>query len=238
MTQLITIENRSTVLSPKDVFNTVWAVNYHVAFQYGRSRWVTGRFAPAGHVAYLPPGVKPPVGAWNLILLDKSDQAGALGYHDDEKGTGIPYADVFCKDAIADGSSVSAVACHEADEMLVDPDVNNVRKVLRAATGQWYIVEVGDPVQGNDFDVGAPEGRPTGQLACDFALPAWWELEPENGNGYSYRRSVTAPWAVAPQGYMSVAPANDPTNWGQIFGHQQDRLPTWASRLPRIHGTR
>jgi hypothetical protein len=232
--QLITIENQSTVLSPKELFNLVWGVNYQVLFHYGRSRWVAGAYAPHAHVVSLPAGVKPPAGAWNLILLDNSDQQGALGYHDDENGTGIPYAEVFCKDSVADGAIPSSVASHEVLEMLVDPWVNNARKVPRKDTQQFYIVEVGDPVQGNDYDVGAPEGRTTGVMVADFALPSWWELE--TGPAFSFRHSVTKAWEVAPQGYISVAPLNDPSNWSQIFGPQQERLPQWASRLPRIHG--
>ncbi len=236
--QLITVENQSTVLSPKDLFNLVWAVNYQVLYHYGRSRWVTGGHAPPGHVVLLPKGGKPPPGAWNLILLDTSDQAGALGYHDDESGTGVPFADVFCQSATADGASASSVASHEALEMLVDPDVSKVKTALRKAPGQpdmLYIVEACDAVQGNDYDVGAPEGASTGTLVADFCLPAWWELEPETADGYSYRKRVWAPWALAPQGYISVAPGTDPGAWSQIYGAQQERLPAWASRLPRIH---
>jgi hypothetical protein len=232
LTQLITVENQST-LSPIDAFNLAWSVGYQLRFQYGRSRWVTGGYAPPARATLLPKGVKPPAGAWNLILLDNSDQAGALGYHDDETGSQIPYADVFCKTAIADGATPSSVASHEALEMLVDPHVTSPRTALRKDTQQLYIVELCDAVQGNDYDVGAPEGRVTGTMVADFCLPAWWELEP--GTQFSYRSSVAGPWQLAPQGYISVAPVANPSAWSQIYGAQQDRLPAWASRLSRIH---
>jgi len=60
-------------------------------------------------------------------------------------------------------------------------------------------------------------------------------MEP-SGAPYSFRNSVAAPWELAPQGYISTALASDPNNWRQVFGSQMDRLPQWASRLPRIHG--
>jgi hypothetical protein len=234
--QLITVENRSKELSPTDLFNLVWAVNYQVLFHYGRSAWVTAGLAPHGHVLSLPDGVPPPAGAWNLILMDHSDQQGALGYHQDQDGTGIPYAEVFVVDAVTDGSTPSAVASHEALEMLVDPNVEQVRTQVRADTQQIYIVEVCDAVQGNDYDVGAPEGRTTGTNVADFCLPSWWELD-SAAAPYSFRSSIAGPWQLAPQGYISVAPEGNPSAWSQIYGTQMDRLPTWASRLPRIHGT-
>lgn len=232
--QLITVEDQSTGLQPKDLFNLVWAVNYQVLFHYGRSPWVTSGAAPPGHLVSLPKGTPPPAGAWNLILMDHSDQQGALGYHEDENGSDIPYAEVFVVDAVSDGSTASAVASHEALEMLVDPNVNQVRTELRSDTQQVYIVEVCDAVQGNDYDVAAPEGKTTGTNVADFCLPSWWEMAPASAP-YSFRNSVQGPWELAPQGYISVAPQSDATNWSQIFGTQMKRLPTWASRLPRIH---
>jgi len=232
--QLITVENQSTELSPADLFNLVWAVNYQVLFHYGRSAWVTSGQAPHGHLVSLPEGAAPPGGAWNLILMDHSDQQGALGYHVDQSGTSIPYAEVFAADAVADGSTVSAVASHEALEMLVDPNVNEVKTQERADTQQVYIVEVCDAVQGNDYDVGAPEGRTTGIKVADFCLPSWWTMQPSSPP-YSFRDSVSSAWQLAPQGYISVAPVATPGAWTQIYGPQMDRWPKWASRLPRIH---
>ena len=233
--QLITVEDRSARLSSNDVFNVVWAVNHQVVFHYGRSAWVTQGLAPPAHVVYLQPKMVPPPGAWNLILMDHSDQQGALGYHQDENGTDIPYAEVFVMDTLQDGSTVSAVASHEALEMLVDPDVSTVRTQLREDTQELYIVEACDAVQGCDYDVGAPEGRVTGTKVSDFCLPSWWTMEP-SGAPYSFRNSVAAPWELAPQGYISTALASDPNKWRQVFGSQIDSLPRWASRLPRIHG--
>lgn len=241
MSQLITIENQQTVLTPKDVFNLAWAVNYQLVYHYGRSPWVTEGLASAAHAMLLPAGVKPPAGSWNLILLDTTDQAGALGYHDDENGTTIPYSDVFVKTSVDDGAHPAAVASHEALEMTVDPNVDDPRVEPNPAEGgKLYIVEVGDPVQGNDYDVGLPEGRVTGTYVADFAYPAWWGLQQPDAL-LSFRNSVRTPFQIAPQGYISWLPAgsnpSDPNaNWQQTFGERQAELPNWASRLPRIHG--
>jgi hypothetical protein len=242
--QLVVVENQCTdgVLSPKQLFNLVWALEYGVSYHYNRSAWVAGGYAQSGRVSLLPAGMKPPAGAWNLILMDDTTQAGALGFHDDEDGTDIPYADVFVKTARDDGSSASSVAAHELYEMLVDPQVASPRTVT-GPDGKTYIVEVADPVQGCDYDVGAPEGRITGITLCDFALPKWFgyaDARPAPGylgSGYmSFRGSIATAFELAPQGYISVEEAGD---WSQLYGSAwpaQDRaLPAWASRLPRIH---
>ena len=39
--------------------------------------------------------------------MDRSDQQGALGYHEDENGSGIPYAEVFVLDAKESASARS-----------------------------------------------------------------------------------------------------------------------------------
>lgn len=235
--QLITVECRTKSLTHEELFNLIWGINYQVLYHYGRSAWVTQGYAPPAHVVALPQSIKPPVGAWNLILLDHSDQQGALGYHDDQAGNDIPYAEVFCVDAVQDGSTPSAVASHEALEMLVDPNVNDVKTAKNASNDQIYIVEVCDAVQGQDYDVGGPEGRTTGVMVANFCLPSWWEI----GDGappWDFRSLLAGPFELAPGGYISVAPESNPNDWSQIWGSQQDRLPKWASRLPRIHGLR
>lgn len=47
---------------------------------------VSRDFAPAwgidADLVFVPKGKKPPAKYWWLVMLDNSDQAGALGYHD------------------------------------------------------------------------------------------------------------------------------------------------------------
>src|SRR2546430_12799717 len=122
--QLITVQDATSegVLSPKQLFNIAWSLNYQAAYHYGRSPWVEHGYAPPGHVSLMPKGMHPPEGAWNLILLDTSDEQGTLGYHEDEAGSDIPFAEVFVKTSRQDGVDPCEVASHEMLEMLVDPD--------------------------------------------------------------------------------------------------------------------
>lgn len=230
--QLVTVQDWTTkALAQKEVFNLCWALNYQALYHYGRSPWVQRGYAPPAHVMQLPKGMTPPVDAWNIELLDTSDIEGALGYHEDHfvssphslRGLsqgGTPFSKVFVQTSKSAGVDPAEVASHELLEMLVDPYVANeseVRKVLNTQTKQFYIVEVGDPVQGCGYDVGAPEGRHTGVTVADFANPGWWGMA-QTRPDLSFRRSVSKPFEIAPQGYMSVAPEANPTEWSQIYG--------------------
>jgi hypothetical protein len=234
--QLLTVEDKTSegTLSPTRLRDIVWSLNYQALYHYGRSPWVEHGYAPPAHVVQLPAGAKPPAGAWNIILLDTSNEAGALGYHEDESGTEIPFSDVFVKTAEENGTDAAEVASHEMLEMLVDPDVANVRKVLNSAAKQFYIVEVADPVQGCGYDIGAPEGRHAGVTVADFVFPAWFGMA-QTRPDLSFRDSIQKPFELAAQGYISVAPEGKPEKWSQIFGQARAERPAWASRLPRIH---
>lgn len=235
--QLITIEDKTTpgTLTPQEYFNGVWAVNYQVMFHYGRSPWVNQGLAPPCHLMFLPKDTPPPLGAWNIILLDTADQAGALGWHDDGSNN-IPYAEVFVKTSREDGATWTSVLSHEAIEMACDPfvDPKKVRTVTH--NGYVYIVEACDAVQGCDYDVGDPENRKVGVTVSDFCLPSWWKLGLSGPSSkMSFRSSVASPFELAQQGYISRAPEGTPDNWEQIFGEMRTEHPAWASRLPRVH---
>jgi hypothetical protein len=233
--QLLTVEDKTEgTLTPKQLFNIVWSLNYQALYHYGRSPWVEHGYAPPAHVVQLQAGTPPPVGAWNIILLNTSPEAGTLGYHEDEAGNSIPYSDVFVKTAGEDGVDPAEVASHEMLEMLVDPQVANPRKVLNSETQQFYIVEVADPVEGCGYDLGAPEGRHVGVTVADFVFPAWFGMT-QTRPDLSFRDSISKPFSLAAQGYISVAPEASPENWSELRGDDRDKRPPWASRLPRIH---
>jgi len=72
----VSIINESSLVAPAEAQTCVAALQ----------RQVTEHFAPAWGIdaalSYIAPGVKPIAGSWWLVILDDSDQAGALGYHD------------------------------------------------------------------------------------------------------------------------------------------------------------
>lgn len=245
MSALVTIQNltSSGTFSPAQLNALVWGLNYQALYQYNRSPWVERGYAvPASAVKLADPTTT--AIAWNVELLDDSTQEGALGWHEDfvpvqstphstrglAAGTEKPLAKVFCHTAAVDGVAPSEVASHEILEMLVDPyvvDESRIRKYLNTVAKEWYIGEVGDPCQGRGYDVGAPEKRPTGVIVADFAYPGWWKVAQTRLFTTAAEEFGLAPrlepWELAPGGYMSVAPENEPTAWTQIYGSDRHK---------------
>jgi len=226
----------------------VWALRYQALYQYNRSPWVEKGYATACQdVVLIARGEDPPAHTWHVELLDTSDDPGALGYHEGEAfkrhtpGTkpekasdhssrgrradnpNVPLSKIFVKTSREDGVEPSEVASHEILEMLVDPSVmqeSTIRKYLDPESKQFYIGEVCDAVQGEGYDVGEPEGRPCGvpeAVVANFVNPGWFGAE-QTRPDLDFRGSREKAFELAPDGYMSVAPEDEPTNWTQING--------------------
>jgi len=232
------VDNTGGFFTADQLWNLRWAVNYWGKYQYNWSPWVMyGYNVFAFERAIGAQGVN----TWLLELLNDSSEAGALGWHEDpNKGdhsvrglqshNKLPLMKIFCKTSKEAGIQPSEVVIHELAEALVDPWVVNgeERKYLNVEKKEWYIAEVGDPVQGRGYDLGAPYGRSTGIVVADFAYPRWW-LQPQGRPATSIASDEriwtgavpklgVAPFELAPEGYMSVAPENEPENWSQIYG--------------------
>lgn len=240
---------------PRQLANTVWSMRYAALFHFNRSPWVEHDYVgPLSDVRFLAADQAIPAGAWVVELLDESDQPGALGYHEGqarvskqgpsgthsergialhpESGEEIVVSKVFVKTSREDSAPVTEVATHELFEMAVDPYVNNeaeIRVYTNFADGKEYIGEVGDPVQGRPWDVGAPEGRPCGvpeAQISDFAYPAWWGQE-QTRTACCFTEDTTqwqtipglpnvGEFQVAAAGYMSVRSPGG--QWEQVTG--------------------
>lgn len=113
----IAVINASTVVKDADVKTAL------PAFQ----SQVSDDFAPVWGIdatlRFVPSGSKPNAGEWWLAVLDDSDQAGALGYHDLTKD-GLPLGKVFAKTDLTYGEKWSVTFSHELLEMLGDPNIN------------------------------------------------------------------------------------------------------------------
>jgi hypothetical protein len=233
----LTVQNLSTAMTDERAAVVVAALNVQLTKEYGASCWVTQGLSAPASVEFIAAGEQVPAGTWHIELLDTSDQAGALGYHEDEafdsQSAGpkkasdhssrglradapeIPLAKVFVKTTMEAGEHPGEVLSHEALEMLVDPRVvSDVRTVIDPAKKQKVIVEVGDPVQGCGYLIGDV-------YVADFALPAWFGyLQTRNPTQMSWRSSVTVSFELAPGGYISVAPEGS-EDWQQVFGSAQ-----------------
>ena len=113
----ISIINESKLIAPAEVQTAVAALQ----------RQVSEHFAPAWGVdatlSFVPAGSKPLPGSWWLVILDDSEDANTLGFHDltDEA---MPLGKVFVKTAQDAGVKWSITASHELLELLADPSIN------------------------------------------------------------------------------------------------------------------
>lgn len=154
-------------------------------------------------------GKSPAKGTWWLSLLDNSDQAGALGYHD-LTSEGLPIGKAFIKTCEQYGASWTVDASHEMLEMLCDPDINLICADANGST--LYAYEVGDPVQDD-----ACGYMIEGTLASDFVYPPFFEpSRPANSARFSYGVHVHSPLRIAPGGYMSYMNINSAQGWQQV----------------------
>ena len=113
----ISVINESTVLTDNQITELVPALQ----------KQVTDDFCPVwgtnAELKIIAKGTPPPSGSWWLVLLDDSDQANALGYHD-MTTEGLPIGKVFAGSDLKAGTSWTVTASHELLEMLGDPNIN------------------------------------------------------------------------------------------------------------------
>jgi hypothetical protein len=161
--------------------------------------------------AFLARGQAPAPGAWWVVFLDDSDQAGALAYHD-LTNEGLPLAKVFVSALLADGASISVGASHEICEMAVDPWLNSA---YQDPTGTFWAGEVCDPVEDDQY------GYRIGEvLVSDFVTPGWFGHARAPGARASCRLDqrdhADIPFQILSGGYAQLFQARK--GWVQVTG--------------------
>lgn len=162
---------------------------------------------------------------WALVILDDSDQAGALGYHD-LTANNQPVGKVFAKSDKDSGEDWGVTASHELCEMLVDPWINLLKFTTHSGQPATTIEEVCDPVEGNSYLI-------DGRAVSDFVLPAYYGTT--EAPKYDHLGVLSAPMTLAPGGYLSLQDAAG--NWSQIFGRHvttHKAIPSLGSRRERL----
>ena len=200
----IAVLNESTVLTDAQVEPVVAALQ----------KQVVNDFCPAWRLQppllkFMPKGQAAPAGAWQLVLLDNSDQAGALGYHD-VTAEDLPLGKAFVGDDIKDGVSWSVTLSHELLEMLGDPFINLVVPVQTTAKkGRIYAYEACDATEDDSFGY-----MIDAVLVSDFVLPAWFI--PGASGPYDYQNKLTAPLHLLPGGYIGILDFTSKKGWTKI----------------------
>src|SRR5271154_5664829 len=113
----VAVLNQSSVVSDTAVQAAMAALQQQVSTDFA-SVWGID-----ADLSFIDSQSTPGPGQWWLVILDNSDQAGALGYHDltDE---GLPLGKVFAQTDLEYNELWTVTASHELLEMLVDPDIN------------------------------------------------------------------------------------------------------------------
>ncbi len=202
----IAIMNASTVLGDADVKAAVPALQ----------KQVHDDFAPIWGVdadlQFVAKGIAPPPGCWWLAILDDSDTAGALGYHD-LTNEGLPIGKVFAGTDKQYGLQWTVTASHELLEMLVDPDINLCAFTTAGGnTGTFYAYEVCDPCeldeQGYEID---------GVLVSDFVYPAWFEgFQQSPETQFDHAKAIKNAFGLLPGGYAQLLDIPSGLGWYQV----------------------
>lgn len=147
-----------------------------------------------------------PAGSWWLVILDDSDMARALGYHE-LTAQGLPIGKVFAKTDLQFNLLSSVTASHELCEMLADPWIDRLAGFYTiGGAPAVYALEVCDAVEADQL------GYPiNGIQVSDFVTPAWFH--PGEAGPFSFHNSgttsvphynTTGALQLAPGGYISI----------------------------------
>jgi hypothetical protein len=147
-------------------------------------------------------------GKWNLVVLDTSDEANALGYHD-LTPDGLPLGKAFAGTDKMAGAHLSVTMSHELLEMLGDPGINLLAPDAR---GRIYAYENCDAVEADELGY-----EIDGVLVSDFVHPEWFipDLAHVKGVQFDHGKHVSKPFELAKGGYIGYTDVWPP-NWQQI----------------------
>jgi hypothetical protein len=203
----VSIINESTVLSDEQIQSIVPALQTQVS-QHFAPPWGVD-----ADLTFVGKGQAPQSGEWWLAILDDSDQAGALGYHE-TTSEGLPCGKVFARTDLDNHLSWSVTISHELLEMLADPDINLTTFIQDTAkTGKLYSYEVCDPVEDDQFSY-----LIDGVQVSDFVLPCYFEPQTSAGSGmYDYGGHLASPVpALLTGGYLSQFDIAQGQGWTQV----------------------
>jgi hypothetical protein len=201
----ISVINESTVLADTDVVPVVASLQKQVTNDFGPV-WGT-----AATLSIVPKGTHPPSGSWWLVLLDDSDQANSLGYHN-LSTEGLTIGKVFAASDRKAGTSWTVTASHELLEMLGDPNINLTVFVESSNTaGTLYAYEVCDACE--DDSVGYQVDN---VLVSDFVYPAWFEsFRTEGSTQFDRMNRIQTPFQLLVNGYIGICNVTSGSGWRQ-----------------------
>jgi hypothetical protein len=153
-------------------------------------------------------------GSWYLLITDNSDQAGALGWHNQTGGQ--PYGEVFVLPAQQGNVALSTVLSHELLEMLADPWVDSLVQYQDAQGGQNLApLEVCDPVENDQYNVVTSDG--TQVAVSNFVAPGYFNQATKAPTLLDFMNKLTGPIpAMTAGGYISYLPITTSGTWQEL----------------------
>ncbi len=207
----ISVINESTVLSDTDVAPVVAALQKQISNDF-LPTWGTD-----AELIIVPKGTQPVSGSWWLTLLDDSDQASALGYHD-LTTEGLPIGKVFAASDLKAGTSWTVTASHELLEMLGDPNINLTVFIQNSNTaGILYAYEVCDACEDDSLGY-----QIDNILVSDFVYPAWFEgFRAEASTQFDRMNKIQNPLQLLAGGYIGTFNVNSGSGWQQMTAEKR-----------------
>ncbi len=207
---LISVVNRSTLLSDAEVQRAVRAINRQLGEDF-EPHWQFGarlRVDGAGRAAHAPdakvslPRLPGRRGDAVIYLQDKASVADAEGYHD-ANNEDVPFGFVFLDVCKAAGDEWTVALSHEAIELVGDPLSNLLVQGPCPHDHRhqvFHSYELCDPVQGETYEI-------DGVLVSNFVLPGWFARTMVAGArndflGRPEAGATLAPFSIAPGGYL------------------------------------
>lgn len=216
--QEIAILNRCTVATDDEVRAIVEASQQDLTENFGPAWGISTKLSFVGIDDQTSWQGKP-----NLLVLDTSDEANALGYHDFTP-EGLPLGKAFAKTDQMAGAKLSVTLTHELWEMLVDPTINLC--VQDDQRNCFVAYESADAVEADELahDV-------NGVAISNFVLPNFFVRTAPGP--YDFGHVLSNPFQLAEGGYEAYWTPNG--GWQQNvarFGTPQ------ASDRPRVGSRR
>jgi hypothetical protein len=201
----IQYQNISTVMSDVEVAAVLKAVVVQVN-QYFARYWNCSPLA----FKFVDKTAKMSPTAWQFVIADTSDQAGAAGYHETGSGGG-PIGYAFAKTTLAAGMNPSVTISHEILEMIADPEIDILSQWSDNPHPLFLGYEVGDPVEDDQFGQ-----LVNGVLLSDFVTPAYFI--PGSAGPWDITGALKSPWNPKQMLAGAYQSTWDPKHgWLQIF---------------------
>jgi len=218
----IAIINECSVLTDDQIIPVVAALQIQVSRDFLPAWGIDAK------LTFVPKGQNPPADAWWIAILDNSDQAGALGYHD-LTDQGLPIGKVFAATTMQYDGKWTVAASHELLEMLGDPDINLTVFVEQGRGGVLYAYENCDAVEDDSlgYDI-------NGVTVSDFVFPSWFETFRTIGP-FDFCNKVDKPLQLLAGGYIGAYDIRRGSGWTQLTA---DGAPSSYDARPRVGSRR